>query len=124
MSLDKAIESGKEHRKPYYDFRRYDRTCRNHGTDTAWEKDRQIQKLREQEKTDTDLLFLKNSIIFSINEPYACPHCGRVYTDTDGELWGKCVDKPIKQTCECGERFLVTVEHEQLVTRPIKREGD
>jgi hypothetical protein len=28
MSLDKAIEHGKEHRKPYYRSARFDRTCR------------------------------------------------------------------------------------------------
>lgn len=32
MSLDKAIKSGKEKRKPYYDSRRFDHTCRNHGS--------------------------------------------------------------------------------------------
>lgn len=32
MSLDKAIEHGKEHRKPYYGSKAIDRTCRNHGT--------------------------------------------------------------------------------------------
>lgn len=31
MSLDKAIKSGKEHRKPYYDSRDFDSSCRNHG---------------------------------------------------------------------------------------------
>ncbi len=34
MSLDKAIKYGKEHRKPYYDSREFDRTCRNHGSDS------------------------------------------------------------------------------------------
>lgn len=29
--LDKAIEHGKEHRKPYRKSKRFDRTCRNHG---------------------------------------------------------------------------------------------
>jgi hypothetical protein len=29
MSLEKAIEHGKEHRKPYYDSRRFDFHCRN-----------------------------------------------------------------------------------------------
>lgn len=28
--LDKAIKHGKEHRKPYYDSRRFDRSCCNH----------------------------------------------------------------------------------------------
>ncbi len=32
MSLDKAIEHGKEHRKPYYDCRAIDATCRCHGS--------------------------------------------------------------------------------------------
>lgn len=31
MSLDKAIQHGKEHRKPYTGSREIDRTCRNHG---------------------------------------------------------------------------------------------
>lgn len=35
MSLDKAIQSGKEHRKPYRGGKAVDRTCRNHG-DCSW----------------------------------------------------------------------------------------
>ncbi len=31
MSLDKAIKHGKEYRKKYYDSRRFDYSCRNHG---------------------------------------------------------------------------------------------
>lgn len=31
MSLDKAIKSGKEHRKPYRKAKAVDSTCRNHG---------------------------------------------------------------------------------------------
>ena len=31
MSLDKAIASGKERRKPYRKSKRFDKTCRNHG---------------------------------------------------------------------------------------------
>ena len=31
MSLDRAIASGNERRKPYRGSKRYDRTCRNHG---------------------------------------------------------------------------------------------
>jgi hypothetical protein len=30
MSLEKAIYHGKERRKPYYDSRRFDWSCRNH----------------------------------------------------------------------------------------------
>ena len=32
MSLDKAIEHGKEHRKIYYGAKAVDHTCRNHGS--------------------------------------------------------------------------------------------
>ena len=31
MALDKAIKSGKEHRKPYRGAKFVDETCRNHG---------------------------------------------------------------------------------------------
>lgn len=32
MSLDKAIQHHKEHRKHYYGSKAFDRTCCNHGT--------------------------------------------------------------------------------------------
>lgn len=32
MSLDKAIEHGKEKRKPYRKSKSFDRSCRNHGS--------------------------------------------------------------------------------------------
>jgi len=32
MSMVKAIQSGKEHRKMYYDTRAFDHTCRCHGS--------------------------------------------------------------------------------------------
>lgn len=32
MSLDKSIQSGKEHRKSYRGAKSIDRTCRNHGS--------------------------------------------------------------------------------------------
>lgn len=32
MSLDKSIQSGKEHRKPYNGAKAIDATCRNHGS--------------------------------------------------------------------------------------------
>lgn len=31
MGLDKAINSGKEHRKPYKVKKKFDTSCRNHG---------------------------------------------------------------------------------------------
>lgn len=32
MSLDKAVQHGKEYRKPYTGGKAIDRTCRNHGS--------------------------------------------------------------------------------------------
>lgn len=34
MSLNKAIKSGKEHRKPYRGAKRFTCSCRNHGSCT------------------------------------------------------------------------------------------
>lgn len=32
MSLNKSIKYGKEHRKPYQGSKRFDKSCRNHGS--------------------------------------------------------------------------------------------
>ena len=40
MSLDKSIEHGKEHRKPYKGARAVDKSCRNHGGCYYCEQDR------------------------------------------------------------------------------------
>jgi len=32
MSFDKRYQNRKDHRRPYYDSRRFDYTCRNHGS--------------------------------------------------------------------------------------------
>lgn len=67
MSLDKAIEHGKEHRKRYTGSKAIDRTCRNHGGCPWCEENRkysslkraQALKAREEEtlneKADTTL---------------------------------------------------------------------
>lgn len=41
MSLDKAIEHGKEKRKPYYGNKAIDPSCRSHGSCTYCEAGRQ-----------------------------------------------------------------------------------
>ena len=43
MSLEKAIKSGKEHRKPYYGSKAFDRTCRPHGS-CIWCKNNRLHK--------------------------------------------------------------------------------
>lgn len=43
MALDKAVEHGKEHRKPYRGAKAVDRTCRNHGG-CDWCKENRMHK--------------------------------------------------------------------------------
>jgi hypothetical protein len=56
MALDKAIESGKEKRKPYKGSRSFDPACRNHGKCQAcvdnrmYSTKKKIQALKDQEK--------------------------------------------------------------------------
>ena len=47
MSLDKAIEHGKEHRKPYRGSKAIDYTCRNHGSCPWCERNRR-HKFRDK----------------------------------------------------------------------------
>ena len=64
MSLDKAIEHGKEKRKPYRRAKAVDATCRNHGS-CRWCKENRLyqynrteesslQRLREEAETEED----------------------------------------------------------------------
>lgn len=48
MSLDKAIQSGKEHRKEYSGGKAVDKRCRNHG-DCEWCKGNRTHKNRKRE---------------------------------------------------------------------------
>ena len=52
MSLEKAIKHGKEHRKEYYDSRRWDCSCRNHGSCSYCLSNRTIQSKRAAKKAD------------------------------------------------------------------------
>lgn len=53
--LDKAIEHGKEHRKPYRGAKACDKTCRNHGSDD-WAKDNRLYRANKLlEKSEQDL---------------------------------------------------------------------
>ena len=49
MSLDKAIEYGKEKRKPYTGSKAIDCTCRNHGSCEWCERNRLYQRLKVEE---------------------------------------------------------------------------
>ena len=50
MSMDKAIESGKEHRKIYYGSKAIDKSCRCHGSCTFCLSNRMYQYKKEKEK--------------------------------------------------------------------------
>lgn len=50
MSMRKAIEHGKEHRKPYHGSKEFDKTCRNHGGCEWCAENRQIKNIRRLER--------------------------------------------------------------------------
>ena len=55
MNLNKAIEHGKEKRKPYTGSKAIDRTCRNHGGCGWCEENRMYQKLKQEDSTECKL---------------------------------------------------------------------
>ena len=55
MTLDKAIEHGKEHRKPYRGGKAIDKTCRNHGGCPACLSNRMWRVNKLTEKSEIDL---------------------------------------------------------------------
>ncbi len=52
MSMDKAIEHGKEHRKSYHGAKAIDKTCRNHGGCSHCECGRLHKFLRQMPAED------------------------------------------------------------------------
>lgn len=48
MSFNKAIQSGKEHRKPYCGAKAIDKGCRNHGT-CDWCRGNRIYRYNKRE---------------------------------------------------------------------------
>lgn len=55
MALDKSIEYGKEHRKPYVGAKSVDRTCRNHGSCPYCKGNRTYQSKKELLKINSKL---------------------------------------------------------------------
>jgi hypothetical protein len=55
MALDKAIESGREHRKIYYGSKAFDPSCRNHGGCNWCLGNRQHKYLKKEQKYDDEL---------------------------------------------------------------------
>lgn len=52
MSLDKSIQSGKEHRKEYRGSKACDTTCRNHGSCVWCEGNRRYKEFRDNQKCE------------------------------------------------------------------------
>ena len=53
MSLNKAIDHKKEHRKPYYGSKAIDKTCRNHGG-CEWCEENRKHKYEKREEAMKD----------------------------------------------------------------------
>ena len=116
MSLDKAIEHGKEKRKPYRGSKAIDCTCRNHGSCEWCLENRLIQKLRREEAMtieERDWNMQKEAVwkhLHGVVTPggdpyYECSNCG----------WGRCEGvehpKPLEDECpNCGARMTKIVE--------------
>ena len=63
MSLNKAIEHGKEHRKPYRKSKAIDKTCRNHGGCPWCEANRMYQITKEKLRTEWNTRHAKIALI-------------------------------------------------------------
>ena len=55
MSLDKSIQSGKSHRKPYRGAKAIDATCRNHGSCKWCEGNRTYKNDKRELAADQEL---------------------------------------------------------------------
>lgn len=55
MSLDKAIQHKKEHRKPYRGSKEFDRSCRNHGS-CDWCRSNRLHKFKKEYENEIDEL--------------------------------------------------------------------
>lgn len=55
MSFNKAIQSGKEHRKPYRGAKAIDPACRNHGSDSYMVKNRLHNRTKAEQKANAQM---------------------------------------------------------------------
>lgn len=54
MGLEKAIKSGKEHRRPYRNAKAVSLRCRNHGSCEYCKRNRLYQRTKEEQKSEYD----------------------------------------------------------------------
>lgn len=55
MSLNKSIEHGKEHRKPYNYAKSIDKSCRNHGSCPWCKGNREYCNLKREESAEEQM---------------------------------------------------------------------
>lgn len=55
MSLDKSIQSGKSHHKPYRGAKSIDSTCRNHGSDKWFHGNRTRRNDKQELASEQEL---------------------------------------------------------------------
>lgn len=65
MSLDKAIQHGKEHRKPYRGSKAVDSTCRNHGS-CEWCKRNRLHKFIKNEDKNYRRTDMENELGYEV----------------------------------------------------------
>lgn len=68
MSLDKAIQHGKEKRKPYRGCKAFDPACRNHGSDTYMNKGRLHNRTKAEQQADAKIKEAQNEPIITNRE--------------------------------------------------------
>lgn len=83
MSLDKAIEHGKEKRKPYYGSKAIDCTCRNHGS-CQWCVENRKHKFRDRKPPEMDDLVRRGDVIAALHAGNI--DCGMVEPETHRKL--------------------------------------
>ena len=86
MSLDKAIQHGKEHRKPYYRSGRFDRTCRPNGS-CGYCRNNRAHKHKKKEcacKAQVDDVYLMDEVDKQIQQFWENTEYGTQEESTTG----------------------------------------
>ena len=83
MSLDKAIEHGKEKRKQYRGSKAIDCTCRNHGS-CEWCRENRTHKFRDRRPPEMDDLVRRGDVIAALHAGNI--DCGMVEPETHRKL--------------------------------------
>ena len=79
MSLDKAIEHKKEKRKPYHGWEAIAKSCRNHGSDPYFKKNRLYSRIRRERAIANDIKEWENRD--------KTKQLGSLFIDSDDMFW-------------------------------------